>query len=969
MNDDPLAELSMRLRTLRTQRGLSMGGLQQRSSLGKTTVSQALNGSRVPSEATVVALAQALGTQAEPLLALRQHACPAPVDQAAPRSRPQVLVPFEERYRRYVADQYGHLTVVGLDLGRPDRGCWPLDAAYLGLELAQASDDWQVTSEREISSAVVRRAEQALSGQRRVLLKGLAGSGKTALLQWLAVTTATNTLPEKLAGWHGRTPFVLPLRTLIRRGPLPLPHELLGATGSPLAGTQPDGWADAVLSDRALLLVDGVDEVPQEHRQATRQWLEALLAAYASLHVVVTTRPSAVPEGWLAHRGFTELAVRPMSAADTRVFISRWHTATRQNAGNDAEHEHLRELETALQATVRAQRDLSQPSTTPLMCALICALHRERRGHLPRGRMELYRAALSMLLVRRDHERGIRLPDGIRFTEAESTRLLQRLAYWLIRNQQTEMDRATALALLADALPAMPAVAAQGTAEQVLEHLISRTGLLRDPTADTVDFVHRTFQDYLGAQAATEIRDFDFPLLVNHAHDDQWEDVIRMAVAHARPQEAAALLTDLINRGDQEATHQPRLHLLAAASLHYATEIDPAVRNLVEQRAGTLLPPRSPQEADQLAGLGPGILDLLPRSAHGLHGDESSAVIRTAATIGGEQAYAVLQQFASTLPPARQNSSPDHELCAAWANFDAQEYARDILLPRRTSSQSPGLTARTREQADTLQLLHPIRQITFRGDFTAKEIASHLSPEHTRLLQIFEGQELENLQFVRDLPVLNSLSLSGCARINHLKDLAGLTLPRLGLLHAPESFCFESLAGLPGLTHLSLYTILPWRNLHRLAAPEGLSSLAFGGWISSSITGITRFPRLSRLIVNHLLDEIEWEEIAALPHLTDLCLGECDLGKAPHMPSLQRLSLSSERSDLRLGLLPDHFPNLGHLSLNCLNWVPDLTLLQEISGLRITLSNTQQAIGLNAFPPGAVRIHPRPRTPPTGPPV
>jgi hypothetical protein len=51
------------------------------------------------------------------------------------------------------------------------------------------------------------------------------------------------------------------------------------------------------------------------------------------------------------------------------------------------------------------------------MCALVCALHRDRRGHLPHSRMELYQAALSMLLVRRDRERSIDVPEGIQLTE------------------------------------------------------------------------------------------------------------------------------------------------------------------------------------------------------------------------------------------------------------------------------------------------------------------------------------------------------------------------------------------------------------------------------------------------------------------------------------------------------------------------------------------------------------------------
>ena len=44
------------------------------------------------------------------------------------------------------------------------------------------------------------------------------------------------------------------------------------------------------------------------------------------------------------------------------------------------------------------------------MCGLICALHRDRLGYLPQGRRELYGAALSMPLIRRDRERDITEP-------------------------------------------------------------------------------------------------------------------------------------------------------------------------------------------------------------------------------------------------------------------------------------------------------------------------------------------------------------------------------------------------------------------------------------------------------------------------------------------------------------------------------------------------------------------------------
>jgi transcriptional regulator with XRE-family HTH domain/tetratricopeptide (TPR) repeat protein len=74
VHEDPLSELGLRLRTLRAQRGLQVKGLVAQTRLGRTTVSQALGGKVVPSEATLVALAQALNTEARPLLELRQDA-------------------------------------------------------------------------------------------------------------------------------------------------------------------------------------------------------------------------------------------------------------------------------------------------------------------------------------------------------------------------------------------------------------------------------------------------------------------------------------------------------------------------------------------------------------------------------------------------------------------------------------------------------------------------------------------------------------------------------------------------------------------------------------------------------------------------------------------------------------------------------------------------------------------------------
>ncbi|MEV4975322.1 NACHT domain-containing protein [Streptomyces scopuliridis] len=964
-----LAELKAQLRQLRAERRVTMAGLELRAGLGHTTASRALNGPTVPSEATVVALARAMGADAGPLLKLRRRGLtpgPSPAVKAVGKGADaSVDALFEERYRRYVEQRHGQLSVVGLDLSRPDRACWPLDAAYLSLELATPAGSQrdrfrEVTELNEGLAAPgvegrVERAEQALAGRRRTLVRGLAGGGKTTLLQWLALVTARQDVPAELAHLDGCLPFVLPLRTLVRRGELPGPQEYLAAVGCPLHDAQPPGWADRVLADgRGVLLIDGLDEVPQARRAQARQWLLELLAAYPRGSYLVTTRPSAVPEGWLAECDFTELTVRPMGARDVAVFVTRWHTAAASGADTTQERVHLASLKEALKDTVRSQRDLAQLTTTPLLCALVCALHRDRRGHLPHSRMELYEAALSMLLVRRDRERDIEAPEGLVLTEHQNIQLLQRLAYWLIRNGQTEMDHDTAHALIDDALPAMPRVAGQSDAAGVLAHLLARSGLLRTPTADTIDFVHRTFQDYLGARAAIEAR--DIPLLVRHAHDDQWEDVLRMAVAHARPHERTILLRRLIARGDRTPRHRTRLHLLATACLEHATEIDPDVRHEVQQRAAALLPPRSYGEAKDLAAAGPVILDLLP-GPEGLEDDEAEAVVQTASLIGGDAALTVMKKF-------RTSPCVAWALANAWDRFDTDDYAGEILAH---VPDLPYLVIRSHAQMTALHDLKMPSRITFVGDVSDAAMAAVLVPEGWQCLSIYDNPVLRNMDFLHPHRNLDQIRLVRCPNLTDLTSLADSSLRTLDLIDCGP-IRMNDLKLLTGLQSLELDLELTHPNLGALPVSADLTSLSLGSTVCQHLTlhGITRWPNLTRLDLSGPIDGLP--EAAELPNLRNLVLfGDVApiLEQLPPAPQIRDLWAGSWRDGNDLELVRARLPYLQMLSINCGAMdtpVVDLTPLHGMPDLRIKVLGAREVLGQEHFPPGAITRTPRPRT-------
>ncbi|MEX2973880.1 NACHT domain-containing NTPase [Streptomyces sp. C184] len=886
---------------------------------------------------------------------------------------------FERGYLAYIARKHGRLTIYGIDLARsPDR--WPLDAAYMSLEATAAPPrevtagaPWDEEGGPRTGPAVPLPvpADQALAGRDRVLLRGVAGSGKSTLVQWLAVSCTKAPGETALPHLYGRIPFVLPLRTLTRDGaPLPTPDRFLASVGCPVSGSQPEGWADRVLaSGRALLLVDGLDEIPERERELTRRWLRDLLDAFPDNLWMVTSRPSAVRDDWLAADGFGELTLSPMSRTEVAAFIGRWHAAARCDADDP---ERLDAYEQSLLAAVHTKQDLARLATNPLMCGLICALHRDRRGYLPTGRKELYDAALGMLLSRRDRERDMGAPTGIELSDEPQIQLLQRLAYWLIRNGRTELDRDRAERIVGDALPAVPAAAEQGDAAAVFRHLLLRSGLLREPTPGSVDFVHRTFQDYLGAKAAVE--DGDFGLLVAHAGDSQWEDVIRMAVAHARPRERAEILRELVAQGDRLADEASRLriHLLAAACLEHAAELDPRVRAEVHQRARAILPPRNHEETQLLAAVGPLVLELLP-GPEGLEDDEAQEVVATAALLASDAALEVMKRFRG-----HRTGGAAIQLATSWAHFDTDRYAQEIVQHLDTGVT---VTASSLPELRALKALGGRPRITVSGPFTTRELRDELVPGPVKTLHLTENPEISELDFLHGFPALDALLLWDCPGVESVAPLADLHLDMLSISGPPDK-ALSTPRGLARLRHISdlmLFTQLPPGGLAALPADAPLRHLTLGAPLGTAFTGLARWPRMRSLHLQRLTEgfgDEQWGELTSLNSLEKFSFGLTDDGvtlRIPaglRLPQVKTLSIlngarqsAARLSTLLTSVLPV-FPGVRNLQLYGVIDAPvDLTSLALLPELQeVYLSYLRPTPGSPLPPHLKVTFYPRPRT-------
>ena len=107
------------------------------------------------------------------------------------------------------------------------------------------------------------RFQDQLVARPRLVIKGSAGSGKTTVLQWLAVRAARQDFMGRAQAMNSSTPFFLRLREYAGND-LPTPEKFLDKI-APLLSPEGRDWPrQQLISGNALVLIDGVDELPEK---------------------------------------------------------------------------------------------------------------------------------------------------------------------------------------------------------------------------------------------------------------------------------------------------------------------------------------------------------------------------------------------------------------------------------------------------------------------------------------------------------------------------------------------------------------------------------------------------------------------------------------------------------------------------------------------------------------------------------
>ena len=319
-------------------------------------------------------------------------------------------------------------------------------------------------------------------------------------------------------------------------------------------------------NNEAILLLDGLDEIPQagdkRRRDQVKAFIASLLRSYPSLRVIVTSRPHAYRRGEWVLDGFGRAELEHLDWARLDRLAHSLFAAVADNTNSDE-----------AEAFVQAIRDDPhiEPGLhrNPLFFTLLAALYlasdpKDRR--LPATRADLYRQSTDLLLGRWTQRRGAgplvdNPPEHLR-------PVLESLACTITEQSETgtEQSETGQDTTLFDA----------GLLDQILrrarlrilpldvsDYLSQHAGILVEQAPEEFAFVHRSFQEHLAACELThqisqprippipEERRFPAGLLRRVLErPDLWENVAGLAadelLAQKRENDLWGLLVEMV---------------------------------------------------------------------------------------------------------------------------------------------------------------------------------------------------------------------------------------------------------------------------------------------------------------------------------------------------------------------------------------------------------------------------------------
>lgn len=536
-----------RLRSEMESQGLSQAELVNRSGVSRAQVSRLLSRDRATvRDQTIFRLAKGLAIDISELAANGRHR--QYLDWVAEEHgfvdfRGMGMPQFR---RQQIEDVFVEPDVLGTDEGKKNEYDGPDEATR-----------WRESQpQKALASEIILKLD-------RLVVVGHPGNGKTTLLRWLAYRAACG----KLSGIDAKayiTPIYIRLADFSRALEIDPKTELLKFTSSITAKRGCPHIEDELRAklesntSHCLVLLDGLDEVGDEHRRAGLvEAISKFIKAYPRNRFILTSRRVGFESSPWTDLGFSVVRLLGYGQKQLTEFAAKWaKLLPKVFGGTEAK------AKESLSSAIFGNPRVRALASNPLVLTILALLNESRGGALPRRRVDLYAKVVEVFLE--TWESTKQSPEifdetsDIDLDAREFGWLLSDLALAMQRNDRTLAARWWITDRVQDCLQqklGFEIEQAKDAGERILRYLTERTGLIAERGLDQFGFSHRTLQEYFAAMGVIDEADTSTSRDVSdhlrgYFFNPQWSEVVRLVAAKVTPPIAESMISTILDDPD-----------------------------------------------------------------------------------------------------------------------------------------------------------------------------------------------------------------------------------------------------------------------------------------------------------------------------------------------------------------------------------------------------------------------------------
>jgi len=286
---------------------------------------------------------------------------------------------------------------------------------------------------------------------------------------------------------------------------------------------------------KALILLDGLDEVPSEDLNQVNREIRQFSQTYYKNNFVISCRIAAQKYKF---PGFTEIEITDFDLQQAETFVKQWFFAVAHESREDSEAKGNLFIH---QLNLPENRQLRELASTPILLHLIC-LFFQAKSEFKFKPAKLYEQALNVLLKRWDEIRGIqRYSDDWDFNLANIKNLVAQIAAFTFEKENYFLDEEKILLLIAQYLskhnhlfPISSQLQTQNLqdSERILQFLEVQYGLLVERSQEIYSFSHLALQEYLTAKnIINNYQEQSINQLIRHITEKRWQNVFVLTVS------------------------------------------------------------------------------------------------------------------------------------------------------------------------------------------------------------------------------------------------------------------------------------------------------------------------------------------------------------------------------------------------------------------------------------------------------